>query len=57
MLNRDGLYYEGDMKKGLKHGFGMEKLVNLDVYEGQFLDGKFHGKGVYKWKNGSIYEG
>lgn len=45
------------MKKGLKHGFGMEKLVNLDVYEGQFFDGKFHGPGVYKWKNGSIYEG
>ena len=45
------------MKKGLKHGLGMEKLVNLDVYEGHFLDGKFHGQGVYKWKNGSIYEG
>lgn len=41
VLNKDGLYYEGQVKNGLKHGYGVEKLVNGDTYIGQFVEGKF----------------
>lgn len=36
MLNKDGLFYEGEMKNGSKNGKGIEKLINGDVYLGMF---------------------
>ena len=37
VLNQDGLYYEGELQKGLKNGQGEERLVNGDVYRGHFV--------------------
>lgn len=57
MLNQDGLYYEGELIKGLKNGQGEERLVNDDKYQGSFKDALFEGIGTYTWKNSSVYTG
>lgn len=38
--------YEGDMRKGRRHGAGYLKLSSGSQYEGGFSDGKFHGTGT-----------
>ena len=35
----DGSVYEGELVRGLPHGFGTRKFPNEDFYEGQFVDG------------------
>jgi hypothetical protein len=34
MITKDGLYYVGEVHKGLKQGKGYEELVNGDTYSG-----------------------
>lgn len=42
--------YEGEMKEGLPHGFGLYTENNGNKYEGSFKDGAFDGKGIYTIK-------
>lgn len=44
----NGDYYEGEMKKGVPHGFGKMTYVNGNTYEGAWKDGKYgFGKMTY----------
>ena len=47
--------YTGDCKKGLAHGTGESK--GIDIYRGDFKKGLPNGTGTYIWKNGNSYEG
>jgi len=55
-----GNCYEGEWKRGLKHGKG-KLYYNYESYkiqyEGNFSKGNFEGKGIYYWKDGSYYIG
>jgi len=47
--------YTGDCKKGLAHGSGSAK--GIDLYKGEFRKGLPHGKGTYNWNEGERYVG
>ena len=49
--------YVGEMKSGLKHGYGKMYYSFRDMYEGYWKDDKKHGKGLYVWKSGNKYMG
>ena len=49
--------YEGNFRKGRKHGQGTFTWADGGRYEGQFYEGKKQGLGAYVWANGSKYEG
>ena len=42
----DGARYEGEIKSGTMHGYGVYIFSNGDKYEGQFSSGSMHGYGV-----------
>ena len=46
--------YEGEVKDGLKHGYGIMKYLSGNVYEGEWKDDKKNGKGTLKY---AIYNG
>jgi hypothetical protein len=57
-----GPVYIGQMKDGVKHGYGCHEFLpgpkEVQVsYEGEFEDGQRHGRGVLEWKDGRIYRG
>ena len=52
----DGSEYEGDIKDGLRHGFG-KYTHSGDIYEGEWWNGCPHGKGKYTFHNNESYEG
>lgn len=52
----NGDYYEGEMKKGVPHGFGKMTYVNGNTYEGAWKDGKY-GFGKMTYANGNTYSG
>jgi hypothetical protein len=39
------LKYEGQLKNGLRHGFGREIKTKVGEYEGKWAEGKKFGKG------------
>ena len=47
----DGSTYEGELVRGLPHGFGIKEFSNQDLYEGQFQNGKAHGHGTLRYKS------
>ncbi|MEL0025726.1 MAG: hypothetical protein VW775_01525, partial [Schleiferiaceae bacterium] len=47
----DGSDYEGEMIRGLPHGYGKRKFTNEDFFEGQFVDGQAHGHGTLRYKS------
>ena len=49
--------YVGEMKSGLKHGYGKMYYSFRDMYDGYWKDDKKHGKGLYVWKSGNKYFG
>lgn len=49
--------YEGEFRKGLKHGQGVKTWSWGDRYEGGFRDDRRHGKGVYVWGAQSPWAG
>ena len=56
----NGNRYEGEWKKGLKHGKGIlyyDHETQKKKYDGYFIKGKFEGKGIYYWNDGSYYKG
>lgn len=50
-------YYEGQIKNGLKEGYGTQLLENGDKYEGEWMQDMRHGFGVLTFSNGEIYTG
>ena len=49
--------YVGEMRSGLKHGFGKMYYSYRDMYEGYWKDDKKNGKGIYVWKSGNKFMG
>ncbi len=49
--------YEGNWKRGEKHGKGTYFFPNGDRYEGKWLNGKQHGEGTYFFSNKDRYDG
>ncbi|KAM5140338.1 MORN repeat-containing protein 1 [Mantella aurantiaca] len=50
--------YVGDVKKQLRHGYGVYIYTNSFFrYEGEWEDGKKHGHGKLLFRDGSYYEG
>lgn len=52
-------YYEGDVDRGMRNGFGIQKdELGKMLYEGQWVDNFQHGKGMIYYDNGNVeYEG
>ena len=57
VCEKKGISYEGEWKKGTKHGKG--KLTKKDmIYEGEWSNGIINGKGKCRWlKNNNYYDG
>ena len=49
--------YEGGMKDGKSHGFGIHVWASGSTYEGGWNGGRPHGSGILVWANGDRYEG
>lgn len=49
--------YKGDIKNGLRDGYGTLIYEDGDKYVGNFKKNLFNGKGSYYFKGGSKYEG
>lgn len=49
--------YDGDLKDGKQHGYGVSTWPGGARFEGQYRDGFRHGFGRYTWANGDRYEG
>ena len=47
----------GDLKDGLKEGYGKYIFVHGERYEGGWLNNKFDGDGTYFYKDGALYIG
>lgn len=54
---KDGSEYEGNYRKGKKHGFGVYKWADGSKFEGQWAENKISGLGVYSWLDGRQYKG
>ena len=58
MIEKDGDYYIGEFKNGLKHGKGKKYDQDQNIiYEGDFVDGKMEGNGKLFYDNGYYYVG
>jgi hypothetical protein len=49
--------YQGEFRRGLKHGKGVKTWAWGDRYEGGFVDDRRSGKGMYTWGPGSPWAG
>jgi len=53
--------YMGELKEGLKNGYGLwledQDDPNSNQYRGDFLNDKKWGYGVFKWSSGNYYKG
>ena len=49
--------YEGEFRRGVKHGTGTKTWTWGDRYEGGFKDDRKHGHGVYTWGAGTPWAG
>lgn len=54
---KNGTFYSGQVKVGIKHGKGMLIMINGHIYEGDFRNGRFHGQGTYTTDINCRYEG
>merc|ERR1719296_247546 len=52
-----GARYEGEYRRGKKHGHGLFHWPNGSVYEGEFFNDKVHGHGTNRMQNGRTYQG
>jgi hypothetical protein len=53
----DGRRYEGGLKDGKPHGFGVFTMPDGTTFEGQWDEGRMHGTGKYIDPSGAQYEG
>ena len=52
-IYKNGDYYIGQWKKGLRHGKGIQYYSNGKIkYDGDWINGKKEGNGRYNYKNG-----
>ena len=49
--------YEGGIRNGMKHGYGVYRYRHGTVYRGMWVNDRAHGKGIIIWPNGDRYEG
>ena len=49
--------YEGEMKDGKFHGYGVYRWNNGNSYDGEWENGNFHGHGIFRWADGDMYDG
>jgi hypothetical protein len=69
VLGENGYYYTGQLKNGVKHGWGVDFWAdNCRFYQGEYYDGQrsgivlnhniFLGSGKFYWRSGqTMYEG
>ena len=50
-------YYEGEVRDGVKEGYGTLILENGDKYEGQWKQDMKEGFGVLTFSTGDVYTG
>ena len=53
----NGNRYEGEIKTGLRHGYGVYYYHNGDRYEGWWENNIKKGGGTFFYKDGSLYVG
>ncbi|KAH9734885.1 hypothetical protein WN944_003524 [Citrus x changshan-huyou] len=53
----DGCIYEGEWRRGMRHGNGKIRWPSGTVYEGEFSGGYIHGTGTYIGSDGLTYKG
>ena len=53
----NGHVYEGEIKNGLRHGYGKYTWPSGQQYVGGYMDGKQHGYGTRTWPSGQQYVG
>ncbi|KAL7170274.1 hypothetical protein ACSBR2_035194 [Camellia fascicularis] len=53
----DHCKYEGEWKRGMRHGFGKLQWPSGAVYEGEFSGGYMHGTGTYVGPDNLRYKG
>ena len=53
----NGDKYEGEIKNGIREGFGTYYYHNGDKYEGMWLKGKKNGTGTLYYKEGNLFVG
>eukprot|EP00802_Teleaulax_amphioxeia_P007584 Tamp_07591.p1 GENE.Tamp_07591~~Tamp_07591.p1 ORF type:complete len:667 (+),score=156.84 Tamp_07591:227-2227(+) len=49
--------YQGDMRGGQRHGWGICAFSDRSFYEGEWVGDKMDGEGKYVRPDGSVYEG
>jgi len=54
---KDGKTYLGQLRVGIREGFGEDISLNGSGYLGYWKDGHQHGKGRVTFSNGNLYEG
>jgi len=52
-----GATYKGQLKDGLKSGYGKEIYEDGSVYEGNWKNGKRNGQGRFVGENGDLFQG
>ncbi len=52
-----GARYDGDFKKGIRHGAGSYMFADGALYVGEYLQGVRHGKGTFVWASKKKYVG
>ncbi|KAG9146276.1 hypothetical protein Leryth_007978 [Lithospermum erythrorhizon] len=53
----DGSRYDGEWRRGMRHGYGKLQWPSGAVYEGDFSGGYMHGSGTYKSSSKTTYKG
>jgi len=53
----DGCIYEGEWRRGMRHGNGTLIFPSGAAYEGEFSGGYMHGQGTYTWPGHVTYKG
>ncbi len=57
IIKYDNGRYEGFLKNGQRHGYGIYYWNNGDKFTGNWVNAKRTGLGVYYWKDGNYIEG
>ena len=57
IIKTDDYYYEGDIKDGMRHGYGYCKWNNGDEYIGDWKNDTMDGYGEYYSAKGDVYKG
>ncbi len=53
----DGTVYKGQVKEGLRHGFGIQVWPDGARYEGMWQDNVASGRGKFFHIDGDVYDG